>query len=110
MEKPSFMSNDDFQQAVSFAKAIRQQEDAINKLLADPSCKFTLDVVFDSDTGKWGVYNQMCSLGGCYIGGSEFDTKEEAYRDAALRTLLGDKITWNTPCWSCYTEYIKQCE
>lgn len=108
--KPSFMSARTFLQAIKFARALKKQEQKIEHLLRDPLRKFTVDIAFDPDTGKWGVYDQMCSLGGCYMGGYEFDTEEAALREAAIRTLNGDKMSWDTPCGGCYSEYLRDCE
>jgi hypothetical protein len=110
LKKPLFMSMKAYLDAITFARALKKQDNQITDFLRDPNRKFNVDIAYDPDTGKWGVYDQMCSLGGCYIGGDEFDTEESALREAAIRTLQGDKLTWDTPCGECYAEYMKQCE
>lgn len=85
-------------------KAVKMDFQAMDDEERFNSCCFP--IVENPRTGKWEVYMNICSLGGCEYNGHEFDTKQDAYLFGYILTQLGATLNTQSACPDCYTEYI----
>lgn len=63
-------------------------------------------VYWDGDTNKWQLITAICSLGGCEYRWIDFENERDAYEQAYIMTLIGEKMS-SGACPECYSEYVK---
>lgn len=71
------------------------------------SCCFP--IAENPENGKWDIYMNICSLGGCEYNGHEFNTEREAYLFGYILTQLGATLNTKSACPECYAEYMQNC-
>ena len=87
--------------AIALAKNIVTMEKKISNLILNK--EFNFDVYHED--GKGYIVTEICSMGGCDCGLLEFNSYEEALKQAAIFTLGGKEIRVNGACFECLLEY-----
>lgn len=90
--------------AIALAKNIVTVEEKISKLILNEKLNFD---VYHED-GKGYIVTEMCGMGGCACGVLEFNSYEEALKQAAILTLGGMEIRVNGACFECLLEYNRE--
>lgn len=88
-------------------KAVKINFESTDMKARAEACCFP--VFQDIETGKWHVYMNICSLGGCEYNDYEFDSEWGAYLFGTVLTQLGVEVDINSPCPDCYAEYMQNC-
>lgn len=68
------------------------------------------DISEGESPGTWEMYKGICQLGGCYMNAEKFSSYEDALKEAAILSLMGEEMDCSGVCPECYAEYMKECE